>query len=50
MIFGSGLSGHRMGMRDPDIDCEGCLRGKRWIDGDGCGMWYCLCSICVVFE
>ena len=28
----------RMGVGDPEIDCEGCLWGKRWIDGDGCGM------------
>jgi len=26
VIFSSGLSGHRMGMEDPEIDCEGCLR------------------------
>ena len=38
MIFGSGLSGHRMGMGDPEIDCEGCLLGLWWIDGDGCGI------------
>ena len=38
MIIGSGLSGHRMGVGDPEIDCEGCLLGLWWIDGDGCGM------------
>ena len=38
MIFGSGLSGHRMGVGDPEIDCEGCSWGLWWIDGDGCGM------------
>ena len=44
MIFGSGLSGLRMGVRDPEIDCEGCLLGLWWIDGDGCGM----CGDCVI--
>ena len=34
MIFGSGLSVVRMGMRDPEIDYEGCLLGLWWIDGD----------------
>ena len=38
MVIGSGLSGHRMGVGDPEIDCEGCLRWMWWIDGDGCGM------------
>ena len=37
--FGSGLSGYRMGMGDPEINCEGCLLGLWWIDGDGSGMW-----------
>ena len=30
MIFGSGLSGHRMGVGDPEIDCEGCLLWLWW--------------------
>jgi hypothetical protein len=33
VIIGSGLSGLRMGVRDPEIDCEGCLLGLWWIDG-----------------
>ena len=39
MIFSSGLSGHRMGMRDPEIDCEGCLLGLWGLMGIGveCG-------------
>jgi hypothetical protein len=27
-----------MGVGDPEIDCERCLRWMWWIDGDGCGM------------
>ena len=38
MLFGSGLCVVRMGVRDPEIDYEGCLRWMWWIDGDGCEM------------